>query len=89
MKGMAYTLRWALLLIVLFIGVGMTLVLTLSGTTYLAVMFGHCIIGFSTFFIGYSGLILAKGIIRIITGAKTLEPRACSYYFTKKHKHRF
>ena len=84
MKVTLYALRWIFLLIFIFISVGIFALFLTGGQNYVKIILGYSIAGFFTFFMGYFGLILAQGMIEMITGKEDDDTPGLSYYLRRR-----
>jgi len=89
MKVTIHALRWIFLLIFLFITVGIFILFATGGQTYLQSILGYSITGFFTFFMGYFGWILARGIMEMVTGKDDSSEPGLTYYLKKDNNYRY
>jgi hypothetical protein len=66
-------LRWILFIIFVYLAAGTTIVIMNDGTASLKNIVVYSIIGFFTFFMGYLGWILARDVLEVVSGKKTLQ----------------
>ena len=64
------TLRWILLLIVIYLVAGTVAMMIQDGAESLKNIVIYSIMGFFTFFMGYLGWILARDVLVIVAGKK-------------------
>lgn len=65
-------LRWILLVIFIYIAAGIAIVMMHDGTESLKNILVYSIVGFFTFFMGYLGWILARDVLEMVSGKKSL-----------------
>ena len=69
-------LQWILVLIFFYLAAGTIIVMIQEGTELLRNIVIYSIIGFFTFFMGYIGWILAREVLEIVSGKKSLHNEA-------------
>ncbi len=69
-------LRWILLVIFVYLAAGTTIVIMHDGATSIKNIVVYSIVGFFTFFMGYLGWILAKDVLEVVSGKRTLQNEA-------------
>jgi len=63
-------LRWIFLLIFIYLAAGIILVMIQDGLSPMKNVVIYSVIGFSTFFMGYLGLVFAKDILRLVNSQR-------------------
>ena len=63
-------LRWIFLLIFIYLSAGIILVMVQDGIAPMKNVIIYSVIGFSTFFMGYLGVVFAKDILQIVSSQR-------------------
>jgi hypothetical protein len=69
-------LRWVFVVLFIYLAAGTAIVMLQDGTESLKTIVIYSVIGFFTFFMGYLGWMLARDILEIALGKKTLSNEA-------------
>ena len=89
MKIKIHAMRWLSFLIFLFISFGLLILFINGAETYIQSIIGYSITGFFTFFMGYFGWILARGIIDFIVKKENSKESSLAYHLKKENDYRY